>query len=921
MKDSEPRIRSGVRVRPEVSAAVSGDRDPWYPDVCLHDLFAARAKEIPTAPAILFEPSPATSGVVAAGWHRLHYDDLNRRANQLARHLRALGVRRETLVGIGLDRSADMTIALLGILKAGGTYLPLDPSYPAARLAFMLEDSRAPLVVTQERFAGLFVDAAQVVCLDRDRAALDALGADDLSSITTPEDAAYVIYTSGTTGQPKGVVGLHRGAMNRLGWMWRAYPFGTDEVCCQKTSLNFVDSVSEIFSPLLHGIPTVILPDDAVRDPRKLVEILATTGVTRLVLVPSLLRDILAVPDVGDRLAALKVCVSSGETLPVGVCRRFHELLPDAVLLNLYGSTEVSADVTCFDTRQLPPDAAAVPLGRPIDNTRISIVDDDLQPVRGGASGELCVSGAGLARGYLNRPDLTSERFISGVSADAPLMTMYRTGDRACYLPDGNIAFLGRIDQQVKIRGVRVEPGEVEAVLAAHPDVAQAVVIARQDGAGDMRLVAYVVSKDPAAGAVGDLRRFCSERLPDHMVPSIVVPMDGLPLTPSGKVDRGTLPAPERARPAVGGSVPPPRTSVEQGLVTIWRTMLEIDDVGVADDFFALGGDSLLAMRMIARVGEVYGRRLPVSVLAKASTIERLADVVVRPEAPDAWSPLIDLQPRGVRRPFFLVHGIGGEVLTFAGLAQRLAPDQPVYGIRAKGSDGVHEPLGDVESMAACYVEAVRTAEPEGPYLLGGYCSGGTVALEMARQLRASGQDVALLAMIDTEAPAVGGGFGWREPGFVGAYLRNLASWIVDDEFLRSPTADKIERLRSKGRLLRDRVRSFVRSGAAPDIRDVLGVWRFPERHRAFLETHSRALANYEPHEYDGPITLIRARTVSLATVPPYDLGWSRLARGPLDVCVVPGAHDNILTEPRVEQLAAQLRACLDSVHARQLHL
>src|SRR5262249_7489163 len=379
----------------------------WYPDVCLHDLFAARAKEIPAAPAILFEPSRATSGVVAAGWHRLHYDELSRRANQLARHLRALGVRRETLVGIGLDRSPDMTIALLGILKAGGTYLPLDPSYPAARLAFMLEDSRAPLVVTQERFAGLFVDAAQVVCLHRDRAALDALGADDLSSITTPEDAAYVIYTSGTTGQPKGVVGLHRGAMNRLGWMWRAYPFGTDEVCCQKTSLNFVDSVSEIFSPLLHGIPTVILPDDAVRDPRKLVEILATTGVTRLVLVPSLLRDILAVPDVGDRLAALKECVSSGETLPVGVCRRFHELLPDAVLLNLYGSTEVSADVTCFDTRLLPPDAAAVPLGRPIDNTRISIVDDDLQPVRGGASGELCVSGAGLARGYLNRPDLT----------------------------------------------------------------------------------------------------------------------------------------------------------------------------------------------------------------------------------------------------------------------------------------------------------------------------------------------------------------------------------------------------------------------------------------------------------------------------------------------------------------------------------
>jgi amino acid adenylation domain-containing protein len=887
-----------------------------YPDTCIHDLFDAQANETPSAPALLFDPPQSSS---SAGRHRLSYQNLNRRANQLARHLRALGVTRETLVGVCLDRSADMTVALLGILKAGGAYLPLDPGYPEARLAFMLEDSRAPVVVTHERWAGRLLTTAQVVCLDRDRGVLDELGADSVPSITTPDDPACVIYTSGTTGQPKGVVGLHRGAVNRLAWMWRAYPFGQDEVCCQKTSLNFVDSVAEIFAPLLQGIPTVIVEDDAVRDPQTFVEILATTGVTRLVLVPSLLRDILSVADVRDRLSGLKVCVSSGETLPVGLCRRFYELLPHAVLLNLYGSTEVSADVTCYDTRLLPPDAATVPLGRPIDNTQIYIVDETLQPVPAGASGELCVGGDGLARGYLNRPDLTSQRWVRNPFG-APSARMYRTGDRARYLPDGTIEFLGRLDHQVKIRGARVEPGEVEAVLTAHPGVAQAVVIARDDAAGDARLVAYVVPGD-ASMRVGELRRFCGERLPDHMVPSIFVPMDALPLTPSGKIDRSALPAPERPRPdSADTGLSGPRTSVEALLAGIWKETLGIDDVGVTDDFFDLGGDSLLAMRMIAQVGERYGRRLPVSVLARASTIERLADVLVHPETPQPWSPLIDLQPRGLRRPFFLVHGIGGEVLTFAGLASRLAPDQPVYGIRAKGSDGVHEPLADVESMAACYVEAVRNAAPEGPYLLGGYCSGGTVALEMARQLRQSGEEVALLALIDTEAPEPIETADRWSPRALGAYLRNLASWVVDDDFFRSTTAEKMERLRSKGRLLWSRIRSFEQPDAAgPDIRDVLGVWRFPDHHRAFLETHSRALANYRPQEYDGPITLIRARTVSLASLPPHDLGWSRFARGPLDVRVVPGAHDNILTEPRVQMLAAQLRACLDSAHAVQV--
>jgi thioesterase domain-containing protein len=303
-----------------------------------------------------------------------------------------------------------------------------------------------------------------------------------------------------------------------------------------------------------------------------------------------------------------------------------------------------------------------------------------------------------------------------------------------------------------------------------------------------------------------------------------------------------------------------------------------------------------------------------VSVLARASTVERLADILARPEEAEPWSPLTDLQRHGVRRPFFLVHGIGGEVLSFTSLAHWLAPDQPVYGIRARGSDGVEEPLADVETMAACYLEAVRAAAPDGPYLLGGYSSGGTVVLEMAQQLRAQGEEVALLAMIDSEAPDSGQPARWWNPRAAAGFIRNVVSWMVDDDFFRSTAAEKMARLQSKGRLLRARVRALISSSeVGVDIRDALGVWRFPDQHRRFLETHSRALANYKPREYDGPITLIRARTLPLTSLQPHDLGWKKLAKGGLEVRVIAGAHDNILTEPRVRVLAAHLRTCLNS--------
>ena len=880
-------------------------KDSAVESACIHHLFEAQADAAPSSIAFLFDRT------------RLTYDELNRRANQLGRHLQALGVTDGSLVGVCLDRSLDIAVALLGILKAGAAYVPLDPGYPPSHLALMLEDSGANVVLTHEPLADRLPGVEHVVCLDRDRPRFDARESGNLPHAASAADPAYVIYTSGTTGRPKGVVGLHRGAMNRFAWMWRAYPFAPDDICCHKTSLNFVDSLSEIFVPLLQGVRTVIVPDDAVKDPRRLVDILAGAGVTRLVLVPSLLRDILALDDVAGRLRRLRLCVSSGEALSIELCRRFYERLPHAVLLNLYGSTEVSADVTAFDTRALAADARTVPLGRPIDNTEIYIVDETLRRVPVGLPGELCVSGDGLARGYLNLPELTAERFVANPFAAATGTRMFLTGDRARYLPDSTIEFLGRLDQQVKIRGFRVELGDVEAVVAAHPDVAQAVVDARADDAGDVRLVAFVVPKEPRNQSVAAVRAFCRERLPEHMVPWAVVALPSLPLTPSGKIDRRALPSIDRAWPVAGSTgFVAARSALEEQLAAIFQEMLGVEQVGVTDDFFDLGGHSLLAARVTAQIDKVLGRRLPVSVLASAPTIEQLAELLSKPEDATPWSPLVALQSHGARRPFFLVHGIGGEVVSFTALARRLAPDQPVYGVRAKGSDGVEAALPDVESMAAFYIEAIRGAAPEGPYFIGGYSSGGTVALEMAHQLRAQGERVALLAMIDCEAPPEGVAHEWTARN-VAAYLRNLATWVVDDDFFRSPAADKVARLGSKARLALASARALLSSEAASaDIRDVLGVWRVSDRHRAFLETHARALASYVPRAIDQPITLLRARTQRLGALLPRDLGWTPLAAGGLDIRIVRGAHDNMLAEPRVAVLAQYLKGCLDAGHA-----
>ncbi|HEV2149507.1 MAG TPA: amino acid adenylation domain-containing protein, partial [Longimicrobiaceae bacterium] len=592
---------------------------------CVHELFRAQAARTPSAPAVACEGAS------------LDYAALDAASDRLALHLATLGVGPEVRVGVCMERSGELMVALLAILKAGGAYVPLDPSYPADRLAFMLADSAVPVLVAQERLAGRVPEhGGATVLLD---GAGELRGGDALSHSRTPalshspDNLAYVIYTSGSTGRPKGVMNSHRGIANRLLWMVGEYGLDASETVLQKTPLSFDVSVWELFVPLVCGARLVLARPGGHRDPAYLAELVERERVTTMHFVPPMLHAFLEEPRLEERCASLRRVACSGEALPRELQERFHARLPGVALHNLYGPTEAAVEVSYWHCR--PREDRAVPIGRPLANTRLYVVDRGFQPVPVGVAGELLIGGVQVARGYLGRPELTAEKFVPDPFSPVLGARLYRTGDRARWLEDGELEFLGRIDHQVKVRGFRVEPGEVEAALLDHPGVRDAVVAARRDAPGETRLVGYFVPA-PSGPDAAALRAHLAERLPEHMVPAALVPLDALPLSPNGKVDRKALPAPDAA-PAAGGYVAP-RTPAEELLAGIWSAVLGAGRVGAHDGFFELGGHSLLAMRVASRVREAFGAELPLAAVFEART---LAELAARVEA---------LPARGARR-------------------------------------------------------------------------------------------------------------------------------------------------------------------------------------------------------------------------------------------------------------------------------
>ncbi|WP_405783769.1 amino acid adenylation domain-containing protein [Streptomyces sp. NBC_00859] len=588
----------------------------------LPELFAAQARRTPHTPAL------------DSGDAHLTYSELDLRSNQLAHHLLALGIGAEDFVALYLPRSADMVVALLAVLKAGAAYIPVDPAYPASRIAYMLADARPRLTLTTQSAASSLPDTGVPAVVLDGPGALSALSAEpdtmpDAAAAILGSSPALVIYTSGSTGAPKGVIETHAGMGNRFTWFHSRFPWQPGNTVCAKTSLSFLDGTSEILEPLLHGGRVIVADHEQARSAPELARLMEEFDVRRMTMVPSLLAEMLE-SDLLGPAAGHATWITSGEALPPAVAARFHSVLPQARLLNFYGSSEASADSVWAEIVPQDVPAGALPIGRPIANTQVHVLDGALRQVPPGAVGELYVAGAGLARGYLGRPSLTAERFVASPFGVGE--RLYRTGDLARWGADGRLSYAGRADDQVKVRGFRIELGEVQAALAAHPAAVQAVVVARADDHGEKRLVGYVVADTGATPDTTELRSFVAGRLPEYMVPAAVVVLDGLPLNANGKLDRGALPAPV----FVGGVYRAPRSVREEVLCGLFAGLLGCEVVGVDDSFFDLGGHSLLATRLVSRIRRVLGVELSVRSVFDAPTVAELVrcldgEGVVRP--------------------------------------------------------------------------------------------------------------------------------------------------------------------------------------------------------------------------------------------------------------------------------------------------
>ncbi|MGH9490672.1 MAG: non-ribosomal peptide synthetase, partial [Terriglobales bacterium] len=721
------------------------------------------AATVPELLAARAATAPRRTAIVTAG-RSLSYAALRADSNRLAHYLRRLGVRRDSVVAIGLERSAEMVVALLAVLAAGGAYLPLDPALPTERLGFMLRTARPQVLLTETALCGRWpAGAAHLALLDRDAAEIAAESAEDPTPRPGPGDLAYLLFTSGSTGEPKGVQVEHRSLANLLRAMEHKLGVGPADTLVAVTSLSFDIASMELLLPLIAGGRLVVARAEERADGRTLAALLARSGATLMQATPVTWRMLVAAHWRGGR-GFRAIC--GGEALSGALGR---DLLARASeVWNVYGPTETTIWSAAFRLEAAEPEP--IPIGRPIANTEFFILDSRREPVPCGAVGELYIGGLGLARGYLHRPDLTAERFIPHPFDPAPGARLYRTGDLCRYRPDGNVEWLGRADQQVKLRGFRIELGEIEAALEHHAAVRAAAVCPVSLPGEHAALAAFFVAEDPHCPPKSEeLRIHLRRTLPEYMVPARFQPLPELPQTANGKTDRralaALLPPPAQAPPAEGGSGE--STEIEDQLGEIFSELLGVRPVAASDNFFDLGGYSALALRLFEQIESRFGLRLPLATLFQAGSVADLARIVAQRQAGRGWRPLVAIQTGGARPPFFCFHAADGNVLLYRALAQHLGADQPVFGLQARGLDG-EPPLTSIEAMAAAYVPEIRRVQPHGPYYFGGYCGGGTVAFETAQQLRAAGERVGLLALFDTS--------NWSLAGSPSAGMRLLLS-------------------------------------------------------------------------------------------------------------------------------------------------
>jgi amino acid adenylation domain-containing protein len=865
-----------------------------YPQAeCINQLFEAQVERTPDAVA------------VACASELLTYQELNRRANQLARHLRLSGVSAETRVGICMERSANLVIGLMGIAKAGGTYVPLDIAYPKERFDFMLADAQVSILVTQQSMADkLRAPERMLVCLDTDADAIRKQVGENLARNVSSQNLAYVIYTSGSTGVPKGVAIEHRSTIAFLHWARTIFPPEDIEGTLASTSICFDLSVFELFFPLSWG-GKIILVENALHLPE-----VENSNVTLINTVPSAMAELArlnAIP------ASVRTVNLAGEPLHNRLAQQVYEHETIERVFNLYGPSEDTTYSTFTLTQRGASDEPTI--GRPISNTQAYVLDEQLNPRPVGVAGELHIGGDGLARCYLNRPSLTAEKFIPNPFGGEPGARLYKTGDLARFLPAGEIEFLGRLDHQVKIRGFRIELGEIEAVLGEHAGVREVVVLDSYSS-GDRHLVAYVVPDAVGSLTADILRGYIREKLPDYMVPSSFVFLAALPLTPNGKTDRGALRRMEASTDESERIIVGPRDLLEFQLVQIWENLLDRHPISITDNFFDLGGHSLSAVRLVAQVRERLSHNLSLSALVQGASIESLAGLLRQQTDSKQHSPLVAIQPEGSKTPFFCIHPIGGNVLCYMDLARCIGTDRPFYGLQAAGLNGDGACFTTIEDMAAYYVEALRAVQPEGPYLLGGWSFGGVVAYEMARALKQQSHQTAHVALLDSWAPTLNRTAAEDRPrtsDIVARFLMDMAGvsgkdLSVDHDLLAQ--LDKQEQLKC---ILEQAITLNILP-ADMEVEQIALLFDVFERNLTAFQSYSPESHEPESFEPESRIILFRAADGKNEALDGPALGWDQFSLDHLEVSNVSGDHYTMLGSANVRALAEQLKTFLDSV-------
>lgn len=858
---------------------------------CVHHLFEEAVEKNPDKVA------------VELGIQKLTYKQLNERANQVANYLISEGIKPDMMVGICIERSLEMIIGLLGILKAGAACVSLDSSFPLERLKFMIEDTNIPVLLSKKHLLDKLPKTnTKILLMDTDADKIFNENNHNPQTSVNPSNLAYVIFTSGSTGKPKGVLMMHKALTNLLYWQIREQNFEPGLRTLQFTTLSFDVAFQEIFSAWYSGGTLVMMKEDERQDLSKVLKILKEKNIQRLFLPFIALQELSELFfSSKDKFLNLKEVFTAGEQLQITpAIEHLFKNLKDFTFANHYGPSESHVVTSYLLSDDIINWVKLPPIGKPISNTQIYILDSYLKPVPVGVTGDLYIGGIGLARGYHNQPELTKEKFIDNFFDGDLSEKLYKTGDLARYLFDGTIEYLGRSDSQIKLRGVRMELGEIESVLREYPGLKNVVVIAREFNPGDKRLIAYIVPNDGSVQQSSELRKYLKSKLPEYMVPSDFIALDELPLTPTGKINQLALPLPESIKINKNENYAQPNDALELQLVRIWEKVIGIRPIGIKDNFFEVGGHSLLALRVFGYIEKLTGKKLALSVLFNSPTIEQLAKVI----KDDGWSPpwksLVAVKPGGSKLPFYCVPPAAGTALHYQPLIKYLSKDQPFYVLESIGLNGREEPQTKLEEMATHYVKEIQILQPEGPYLLGGRCFGGRVVFEMAQQLEKLGQKVALLAIFDTWPP-----FTAPPPNYIPPN-RNLEHFLT----------------RSMHHLKTGQLRRVVYNYSSNNLRKYN--WRVKNKleyvfsnkkkklFKQIMAIHFKAQDKYVAKKYSGKITLIECGTFKLE----YREGWKDLAEGGFEYYVVPNTnHKTIVKDPKLKDFAEKLNYVLEKTH------